>query len=211
MKTSIFILFGAMIYFRSNCQLVKPTNLISLQILDDSLKFNAENWRKNIVFKAHNESYGNLLVYGINTGGFRCIPFEVSNLCELESVGMGLGVILYDSIGRQLFPSVTITHRNRDKPMTRLRLDSTLQVYRNKVTRDTVVFRKDAERVFTKAVDITHYKLEKGTYFLQIAIYCGREITFSVSMKEIALDCKRLNAVLYQGCSFSNKIKVVVD
>jgi hypothetical protein len=211
MKKLIFIVLGAMIPFWSNCQATKPKDIISLKILDDSLTVNAHNWKKSIAFKVYNDSQRDLFVYGLNTGSFRGIPFEASQLCDVEDVGLGLGLIIYDNAGVQLSLTVGIVDRFDDPPMTKSRLDSIMTSYRNSTASDFLIFKHTDEKVFVKSVDITPYELEKGTYFLQIVMYCGKRITFSVNKETIAADRKRSGANLFQGCSFSNRIRLIVE
>lgn len=211
MRRLIFIVLGLMIPFGSRCQVTSPKGFISLKILDDTLKVNGHNWKKDIAFKVCNDSQGDLLVYGFNTGRFRGIPFDASRLCDMENVGLGLGLIIYNSAGVQLSLTISITDRFSDKPMTKSRLDSITNIYRRGTTSDIVIFKRNSEKSFVKSVDVSPFELEKGTYFLQIVMYCGRQITFSVSKETIAADRKRSGADLYQGCSFSNMIRLIVE
>ena len=98
-------------------------------------------------FKVYNDSQGDLLIYGLSIAGFIEIPFEASQLCDVENVGLGLGVIIYDNAGAQLSSTVRIVDRYSDPPMTKSRLDSTLTAYRNRVAGDPLVFRRTHGKV----------------------------------------------------------------
>jgi hypothetical protein len=211
MKSLILIVLGIVIPFWSTGQVTNPKGFVSLKILDDTLKVNANNWKRSIAFKVQNDSKAGLLVYGLSTSGFTGVPFESSQLCEIENVGLGFGLLVYDSGGAQLPLTVGIIDRFSDPPMTKSRLDSILSVNRSRVTNDLLILKSSDEKIFMKSVDLSPYELEKGTYFLQIVMYCGEYITLSVNRETIAADGKRSGADLYQGCSFSNMIRLIVE
>lgn len=187
------------------------SGFISLHISNDSLRFYHSSMKGEISFRIKNESDNSLLIYGLNRGGLGGTPYDKSKLCELDNVGLGLKVIIYNTKGDQLISSASFGPHSYDSSITKSRLDSTLSKYRLNTSSDTTILRQFDKRTFVKPIDISSFELEKGTYFLQIIMYCGSQIYFSVDKERIALDRKRLKADLYQGCTFSNKIKITVD
>ena len=193
-------------------QNTENTNSIFLEVLTDSLELhNIRDTSKIVNVKFSNKSNVDFLTYGLGQNRWlRTFPYNSSNACKLENVSSGFGMILYDIDGEEVFASLEIKDSFNHKPVTKQDVDSVVRKAGNRFMRDTLVLKKFSSRNFERKIDLHDYGIEKGVYFIRVIFYCGQKITFYINEGKITSDCKSLHAKLYQGCSLSNKIKLIV-
>lgn len=210
MKLIFNILLFTIVWFGVYGQSLDNTNFVTLQILNDSLHFSSKDADSEISIRFKNRSDKDILTYGLDFV-LRSVPLKADKLCDQNEVSAGLGLIVYGNKESQIFAGFSIRDNKRDKPMTKERLDSIRQNGKNQLRRDTVILKKRSDKVFAKCINLRDFCLKSGTYFVQVIYYCGRQIVYNISKEDIGSDIKKFKAELYQGCSYSNRIKVIID
>jgi len=181
------------------------SNSVSLTIQEDSLFCNDSSCVLDISLTFTNASKENVLVYALD-GGLRLAPFDLSELCDKRNTGTGIVIGLYYPNEKQARPTIEIAHHQGQRKVTRQILDSVLYEARVDFLKSGIVLESGESKTYIKEFSLKRFMLPKGLYYLKVAYYSGDKTLEILDTDKI----KKSKAKLFQGCTFSQKIPLIV-
>jgi ribosomal protein L25 (general stress protein Ctc) len=173
---------------------------MSLRIELDSSIITKERPQATLTISVSNLCDVNYILYGIG-GQLRYPPVSSSFLCNANNTWTG-GIVAIVYNEKQVQKFITTTYDGWEKP------GRTTDEKKNGLITATVLLAKET-KVFLPTVDLTDFRLEPGTYFLQIIYYSGKKRSL-ITESEIQLELIKHKSQLFQGCLVSNDVKFIV-
>ncbi|MFD0998707.1 hypothetical protein ACFQ21_05285 [Ohtaekwangia kribbensis] len=179
------------------------SNPISLTISGDSLICSGVCRTLEVSLISSNNSDHDVHVYGLKNGGPYPVSFSLSELCDTENVGTGIGFAIYSG-STQMKPILTTGGNRKNRRVTKEKLDSALLKTKVDFLKSGMVLKKHESITLEKMVPLEDFNFGPGIYYLQIAYYCGKE-----SLNILNLENRNSPLTnLFQGCATSFKIPI---
>ena len=178
-----------------------------MRIVESSLSCNSNGKSFSLSFVISNESEDNLLLYGLRNGGPFPAGFPLSQTCSIKNVGTGIAFAIYKTDGKQITPTSRIIDYEGQRPVTSKVLDSALQKMHKDFVKSKIELKSKEERLFTKEIPLSDYKLQKGKYYFQMVYYTGDNTARNLKLKQVS---ENTEGKLFQGCTISDRIDLII-
>jgi hypothetical protein len=185
---------------------VNYSNSISISINEDSLTCDTGSRSVALSLTFINDSQDDILTYSFGDSP-KAVSFGLSELCDTGSVGTGIAFALYYGNGNQKVPEFEIVDYFGQKRITREMLDSAIRASNVSFLKSELLVTGHEKKVFNKQISLKDFNLEKGVYYLRMIYYSGSKSLDVFDLKSI----KKSKVHLFQGCSMSSKIPLVVN
>jgi hypothetical protein len=203
-------MFFKFVMFMLSMDVNPVSDSIDLQIVNEEIRVKSDQAAISLELKLANNTDANLLLYNFN--GPPDMAFKEESFFCNGQMSARCTIVIYDDALNPIFASIPgIPKEIEYKPISAKTLQDLLKEEQLNFREALQVVKKRGTMYFQKSVNIKHFKLTPGTYFLRLLYTSGVSNLNMLDQRSITTDESANNAEMFSGCVKSNFFKVRVE
>lgn len=187
------------------------SNDFKIKIIDYSIKIDQTSPEFELTIELTNNTENNLLLYGFDSN--QISTTRIDRLCDVERIGAGVAIILYNSVGKVQFPNKLIPDSLKYKPISDSLFRQRTKAASERYLTGTRISKKEEIVVLKRKISLWRYSVQPGMFRLKLIYFCGKGIFDSnvVGKERVEVDKRNADAEVLFGCTTSNEVILNVN